>query len=87
MLIYLNEDWPRNETGGHLLLLRTKKSLGNSSVIAEVPSYQGNMIAFYNERNVRKKNQWVWHGLREYVGLRRALQINYCTTKSCSKEG
>ena len=39
-------------------------------------------VVFVNNRS--PKANWVWHGLRDYVGLRRAIQINYCKTKTCN---
>lgn len=92
ILMYLNEDWPTGEegAGGHLLLLKKppdkkKKgfdALGDDNVYDEVKSYGGNMVVFHNNRS--PKSNWVWHGLRTYVGLRRAIQINYCKTKTCN---
>jgi len=41
-----------------------------------------NTVVFVNDR--RPKAKWVWHGLRPYTGLRRAIQINYCKTKTCA---
>lgn len=83
------EDWPAGEAGagGHLLLLKrpAKKgidALGDDNVLEEVKSFGGNMVVFVNNRSPRAN--WVWHGLRHYVGIRRAIQINYCKTKTCN---
>jgi hypothetical protein len=56
--------------------------LEDDNVYDEVKSYGGNMVVFVNNRS--PKANWVWHGLRHYVGLRRAIQINYCKTKTCN---
>lgn len=56
--------------------------LEDGNVYDEVKSYGGNMVVFVNDRS--PKANWVWHGLRHYVGLRRAIQINYCKTKTCN---
>ena len=89
ILMYLNEDWPTGEAGegGHLLLLKKPSRKGSdpfvdTNVYDEVKSYGGNMVLFVNDRS--PKANWVWHGLKDYKGLRRAIQINYCKTKTCN---
>jgi len=84
VLIYLNEDeLDRTDFhGGDLLFLKSKKSLDDENVVARIPSYNGNIVAFRNFRNVKGQKEAI-HGLREFRGLRRAVQVNWCKTKTC----
>jgi len=84
VLIYLNEE-TLDETdyhGGDLLFLRNKKSLEDDNVVARVPSFGGTMVAFRNYRNVKGQKEAI-HGLRPFTGKRRAVQVNWCKSKTC----
>lgn len=72
VLIYLNDhSWP-NE-GGRLRLLRSGTDLHDYA--AEVPPNGGTLIAF-------KRCDHSWHGHEPYEGPRRAVQMNWVTSKS-----
>ncbi len=72
VLIYMNDpSWP-NE-GGRLRLLRSGTDLKNYA--AEVPPNGGTLIAF-------KRCDHSWHGHEPYEGPRRAIQMNWVTSKS-----
>ena len=72
VLIYMNESsWP-NE-GGRLRLLRNGTDLQDYA--AEVPPNGGTLIAF-------KRCDHSWHGHEPYEGPRRAIQMNWVTSKS-----
>ncbi|KAK3238421.1 hypothetical protein CYMTET_51568 [Cymbomonas tetramitiformis] len=72
VLIYLNQEpLDANSAAGNLLLLRSKNKLNDKKRI-EVPSWNGNLVAFFNTPTA-------WHGLETYSGSRRAIQINYET--------
>jgi len=84
VLIYLNEE-TLDETdyhGGDLLFLRNKKSLDDANIVARVPSFGGTMVAFRNYRNVKGQKEAI-HGLRPFTGKRRAVQVNWCKSKTC----
>ena len=84
VLIYLNEE-TLDETdyhGGDLLFLKNKKSLDDDNVVARVPSFGGTMVAFRNFRNVKGQKEAI-HGLRPFTGKRRAVQVNWCKSKTC----
>lgn len=71
VLIYMNDAaWP-NE-GGRLRLLRSGTDL--QDYVAEVPPNGGTLIAF-------KRCDHSWHGHEPYDGPRRAIQMNWVTTK------
>ena len=72
VLIYMNDaSWP-NE-GGRLRFLRNGTDLQN--YVAEVPPNGGTLIAF-------KRCDHSWHGHEPYEGPRRAVQMNWVTSKS-----
>ena len=84
VLIYLNEN-TLDETdyhGGDLLFLKNKKSLDDANVVARVPSFGGTMVAFRNFRGVKGQKEAI-HGLRPFTGKRRAVQVNWCKSKTC----
>jgi len=84
VLIYLNEE-TLDETdyhGGDLLFLKNKKSLDDDNVVARVPSFGGTMVAFRNFRDVKGQKEAI-HGLRPFTGKRRAVQVNWCKSKTC----
>jgi hypothetical protein len=69
ILLYLNpenESWARRE--GCLRLLRRPDDIEDYAV--EVPPVNGTLLAFPNGENT-------WHGHRQYVGRRYAIQLNY----------
>ena len=72
VLIYMNDpSWP-NE-GGRLRLLRNGTDLQDYA--AEVPPNGGTLLAF-------KRCDHSWHGHESYDGPRRAIQMNWVTSKS-----
>ena len=77
-LIYLN--LPNATDHGNLLLLsgsgRSKPGLG--AVAVEVPSFGGNLVAFRNAPTA-------WHALRPFVGVRRAVQVNFENAARCPR--
>ena len=69
ILLYLNpenESWARRE--GCLRLLRRPDDIEDFAV--EVPPVNGTLLAFPN-------GETTWHGHRQYVGRRYAIQLNY----------
>ena len=66
VLIYMNGKWEK--PGGRLRLLRSPDNL--KDMVAEVPPDQGTLLAFKNQPNA-------WHGHEEYIGPRRAIQLNW----------
>lgn len=69
VLLYLNpssESWARRE--GCLRLLRNGTDLEDFAV--EVPPVNGTLLVFPN-------GETTWHGHRQYVGRRYAIQLNY----------
>ena len=69
ILLYLNpesESWARRE--GCLRLLRRPDDIEDYAV--EVPPVNGTLLAFPN-------GETTWHGHRQYVGRRYAIQLNY----------
>jgi SM-20-related protein len=66
VLIYMNGTW--ENAGGRLRLLRSPDNLND--MVAEVPPDQGTLLAFRNQPNA-------WHGHEEYIGPRRAIQLNW----------
>ena len=69
ILLYLNpesESWARRE--GCLRLLRRPDDIEDYAV--EVPPVNGTLLAFPN-------GPTTWHGHRQYVGRRYAIQLNY----------
>ena len=69
ILLYLNpesESWARRE--GCLRLLRKPDDIEDYAV--EVPPVNGTLLAFPN-------GPTTWHGHRQYVGRRYAIQLNY----------
>ena len=72
VLIYMNDaSWP-NE-GGRLRLLRNGTDLQDYA--AEVPPTGGTLLAF-------RRCDYSWHGHEPYEGPRRAIQMNWVTSKS-----
>ena len=72
VLIYMNDlAWPSE--GGRLRLLRGGSDLQDYA--AEVPPIGGTLIAF-------KRSDNSWHGHESYEGPRRAIQMNWVTSKS-----
>jgi SM-20-related protein len=72
ILLYLNpatEAWSRQE--GCLRLLRSPTDIEDYSV--EVPPVDGTLLVFPN-------GSTTWHGHRQYVGRRYAIQLNYMET-------
>ena len=72
VLLYLNPetaDWARQD--GCLRLLRGPKDLDDFAV--EVPPVNGTLLVFPN-------GPTAWHGHRQFVGRRYAVQLNYMTT-------
>ena len=72
VLIYMNDASWSNE-GGRLRLLRSGTNL--EDYVAEVPPNGGTLIAF-------KRCDHSWHGHEPYEGPRRAIQMNWVTSKS-----
>lgn len=71
-LLYLNPEtaaWARQE--GCLRLLRGPDDLENYAV--EVPPVNGTLLVFPN-------GPATWHGHKQFVGRRYAIQLNYMTT-------
>ena len=69
ILLYLNpenDSWARRE--GCLRLLRSADDIEDYAV--EVPPVNGTLLAFPNGATT-------WHGHRQYVGRRYAIQLNY----------
>lgn len=74
VLLYLNPEsaaWARQE--GCLRLLRGPDDLDDYAV--EVPPVNGTLLAFPN-------GPATWHGHKQFVGRRYAIQLNYMTTDS-----
>lgn len=74
VLLYLNpesEAWARQE--GCLRLLRGPDDLEDYAV--EVPPVNGTLLVFPN-------GPATWHGHKQFVGRRYAIQLNYMTTDS-----
>lgn len=72
VLLYLNpetEAWARQE--GCLRLLRGPDNLDDYAV--EVPPVNGTLLVFPN-------GPATWHGHKQFVGRRYAIQLNYMTT-------
>ena len=70
VLIYMNEHW--QEDAGRLRLLRSAGDLEN--YVAEVPPNGGTLLAFKRADNS-------WHGHKPVTGPRRAIQLNWVTSK------
>ena len=70
VLIYMNEHW--QEDAGRLRLLRSADDLEN--YVAEVPPNGGTLLAFKRADNS-------WHGHKPVTGPRRAIQLNWVTSK------
>ena len=70
VLIYMNEHW--QEDAGRLRLLRSADDLEN--YVAEVPPNGGTLLAFKRADNL-------WHGHKPVTGPRRAIQLNWVTSK------
>jgi SM-20-related protein len=72
VLLYLNPDteaWARRD--GCLRLLRGPSDLDDYAV--EVPPVNGTLLVFPN-------GPATWHGHRQYIGKRYAVQLNYMTS-------
>ena len=65
--IYLTPNWQAPH-GGCLRILRSSDL---QDAIAEVPPTGGTLVAFRRADNS-------WHGFEQYVGERRAVQVNWC---------
>jgi hypothetical protein len=74
VLVYLNSDW--GDAGGQLRLLRSPTDI--EDVVTEIPPHFGSMVAFRCRPNA-------WHGHKPYVGVRRALQLNWVTDASAAR--
>jgi SM-20-related protein len=70
VLVYMNERW--QEDAGRLRLLRGPDNLDD--YVAEVPPYGGALLVF-------KRSDNSWHGHKPISGLRRAIQLNWVTSK------
>ena len=73
ILIYLNPAW--DDSGGRLRLLRAKNI---DEVAAEIPPFQGNLVAFL-------RSDHSWHGHLPFSGERRVVQFNWVTNKRNQK--
>ena len=71
VLIYLNSSWQKE--GGRLRLLYNNHDMENFA--AEVPPYQGSMVAFACHPHS-------WHGHRSYEGNRKMIQLNLVVSRS-----
>lgn len=71
VLIYMNAGWEAD--AGRLRLLRSADDI--EDVVTEVPPAEGTMLAFLNTRNA-------YHGHKQFVGERRAIQLNWMSTRS-----
>jgi hypothetical protein len=69
VLIYMNPSW--EQAGGRLRLLRSPTDI--EDVILEVPPIEGTLLAFRRSDNS-------WHGHKAFVGERRVIQFNWCTS-------
>jgi SM-20-related protein len=77
VLLYLNpetEAWARRD--GCLRLLRGPSDLDD--YVVEVPPVNGTLLVFPNGPNT-------WHGHRQYIGKRYAVQLNYMTTDAAAR--
>jgi SM-20-related protein len=77
VLLYLNpetEAWARRD--GCLRLLRGPSNLDD--YVVEVPPVNGTLLVFPNGPNT-------WHGHRQYIGKRYAVQLNYMTTDAAAR--
>jgi hypothetical protein len=70
VLLYMNQDWDAD--GGRLRLLRSGDSLEDP--IAEVPPNGGTLLVFRRSENS-------WHGHKPFAGPRRAIQLNWVTSR------
>ena len=66
VLIYFNESW--QNAGGRLRLLRSATDMDD--YVAEVEPSIGTLLIFRRSENS-------WHGHQPFVGVRRALQLNW----------
>jgi hypothetical protein len=69
-LLYLNRDW--REKAGWLRMLRSSDDLEDYA--AEVPPEMGTLLVFRCTPNA-------WHGHRPFVGQRRAIQLNWVSSR------
>jgi len=70
VLLYLNEPW--QDGGGRLRVLRSGSDIEDYA--GEVPPNGGTLFCFKVQSNS-------WHGHKPFVGVRRYLMINYCTSE------
>ncbi len=70
VLLYLNQKWDAD--GGRLRLLRNGQDL--EDYVAEVPPDGGTLLVFRRSDNS-------WHGHQPFAGQRRAIQMNWVTSK------
>jgi SM-20-related protein len=77
VLLYLNPD-PGKFSGhdGCLRLLRDGENLDNYAI--EVPPVNGTLLVFPN-------GDTTWHGHKQFVGQRYAIQLNYMTADSLAR--
>ena len=71
VLIYLNAAW--SDDGGHLRLLSSSRSL--EDYFADVAPVHATAVFFRCRDNA-------WHGHTPYIGVRRAMQLNWVTDAS-----
>jgi Rps23 Pro-64 3,4-dihydroxylase Tpa1-like proline 4-hydroxylase len=70
VLLYMNEHWQAD--AGRLRLLRSADNLDD--YVAEVPPNSGTLLVFKRADNS-------WHGHKPVVGPRRAIQLNWVTSR------
>jgi hypothetical protein len=70
VLLYMNERW--QEDAGRLRLLRGPDDL--EDYVAEVPPFGGTLLVFRRAENS-------WHGHKPISGQRRAIQLNWVTSR------
>ncbi|QCK84307.1 2OG-Fe(II) oxygenase [Phreatobacter aquaticus] len=71
VLIYMNDDWDAD--GGRLRILKNGTDLNDFA--AEVPPNGGTLLVF-------KRSDKSWHGHEPFAGKRRAVQMNWVTSKA-----
>jgi len=71
VLLYLNDTWSGEK--GRLRVLRSPDDIEDYA--AEVPPEGGTLFSFQVTPNC-------WHGHKPFVGVRRAIMLNYCTDES-----
>lgn len=71
VLLYMNDDWDAD--GGRLRVLRSGTDLDDYA--AEIPPNGGTLLMF-------RRSDRSWHGHEPFSGKRRAIQMNWVTTKA-----